>query len=140
MRVSYRFFRPTDLPGLQRLWEEETDWGPFQRAFDHWHRNNPNPGSLMAVAVEEDDRIVGHFSCIALPVTVNGRTVRAARFFAPIVARSLRAQTAGTVEAILEMSRLLEQAARAGGTSLLFGLPRRGFDRLFPGTRCELFP
>jgi len=136
-RLSYRVLESDDLPGLQRLWEEETEWGPLEPVFRHWYQDNPCPGSFGVVAADD--------SFIALPVTVNGRTVRAVRTFAPILSQSLRQPYPGQVplEPILRMYQHGQAQLRERGHSLIFGLPEprwRGFLRLFPDARCETFP
>src|SRR5258708_5922587 len=88
--LCYRLMQPDDLPEVQRLWEEETDWGPFEPVFRHWHVDNPRAGSFVVVATNEQGRVLGQFSFILLSATVQGRTVCAARMFAPILSRALR--------------------------------------------------
>ena len=143
--LCYRPMQPEDVPHVQRLWEEETDWGPFEPAFRHWHLDNPCSGSFVVVAADECGRILGQFSFIALSVTVHGRTVRAARMFAPILGRTLRQDYPGAAahEPILSLFHEGIRELRARQCSLMFALPHprwQGFLQRYLRMRCAMFP
>jgi len=143
--LTCRLGAKEDLPALRELWEKETDWGPMDPEFRHWLHDNPWPGSFVVVAVDADHRIVGQFSFIAMPVSVQGDAVQAARTYGAIVSRTLRESWCNRDVAhhpVKQMFGYGVSEARARGYRMIFSMPDprwSGFFRLHPTFRYSTF-
>lgn len=146
MGLDYRLLQDDDLPGLQRLWREETDWGAL--AEEMWQRlvvGAPEWARISgAVATDESGAIVGQFAFVPSLVAVGGREVRAFRPGAPIVSRSLRFRDSNPVNhPAVRMYNYAVKALRARGDGLIYMVPDPRWLRLFkmfPFLRCGSFP
>jgi hypothetical protein len=113
---------------------------------EHWLDRNPRPGSLVVVAVDEEDRVVGHFAFIAAVVAVEGRLMPAVRTFAPIVSRRARASWSGRGVIDHPVVRMYQYAVgelREQGHKIIYSLPDprwTGFFQLFPNFSYASFP
>jgi hypothetical protein len=144
--LDYRLVRDGDLPGIQRLWKEETDWGPI--AEEVWQRVVDEAAGLGgisgAVATDGDGAIVGQFGFLPSLVSVDGREVRAFRPSAPIVSRSLRFRDSNPLNhPAVRMYNYAVKALRARGDGLIYMVPDPRWLRLFkmfPFLRCGSFP
>lgn len=146
MGLDYRLVREDDLPGIQRLWKEETNWGTL--AEELWQRlvvDAPEWGGISgAVATDDSGSIVGQFAFVPSLVSVDGREVRAFRPGAPIVSRSLRFRSANPLShPAVAMYNYAVKALRARGDGLIYMVPDPRWLRLFkmfPFLRCGTFP
>ena len=146
MKLHYRLVRNDDLPGIQRLWQEETNWGAL--AEELWQRlvvDAPEWGGISgAVATDESGAVVGQFAFVPSLVSVDGREVRAFRPGAPIVSRSLRFRSANPFShPAVAMYNYAVKALRARGDGLIYMVPDPRWLRLFkmfPFLRCGSFP
>jgi hypothetical protein len=144
--LKYRLVREDDLPGVQRLWQEETNWGGL--AEELWQRlvvQAPEWARVSgAVATDESGAIVGQFAFVPSLVAVNGREVRAFRPGAPIVSRSLRFRDAHPLNhPAVRMYNYAVKALRARGDGLIYMVPDPRWLRLFkmfPFLHCGSFP
>jgi hypothetical protein len=144
MSLSYRMLTEHDLPALQKLWMEETDWGKLTEQM--WQRyvvQGPMGGVAGAIA-EEDGRIVGQFAFVPSLVTVNGREYRAFRMAAPIVAKSLRFISPNPL-AHPAVAMYLHTAKELGarGDGLIYAIPDPRwvrFFKMFPRLQGGKFP
>jgi hypothetical protein len=144
--LDYRLVREEDLPGVQRLWQEETNWGAL--AAELWQRlvvDAPEWGRISgAVATDESGTIVGQFAFVPSLVAVGGREVRAFRPGAPIVSRSLRFKSVNPLShPAVAMYNYAVKALRARGDGLIYMVPDPRWGRLFkmfPFLRCGSFP
>ena len=51
-KLTFRTFREEQLPGILRLWSEETDWGPLTEAtWKSWYQDTPYGSCIIGVAV-----------------------------------------------------------------------------------------
>ena len=142
MPLTYRLWEPRDVPDIQRLWKEETGWGELSDIGREWFRQNPCEGSMVVVAVDESERVVGEFVFIAYRVRVNGREYRALRALAPIVSQEWRKfRTKDPVDHPMSgMYRFGALTAKERGDGLMFMLPNPSFKRflnMFPGMRSR---
>src|SRR5689334_18002021 len=88
--LTCRLMLQRDMPGVERLWREETPWGTLGAGRRSWFAENPCDGSLAVVAVDENERVVGELIFMAHDLRVNGRSYRAVRPLASILAREWR--------------------------------------------------
>jgi hypothetical protein len=138
--------REDDLPGIQRLWKEETNWGAL--AEELWQRlvvDVPEWGGISgAIATDESGTIVGQFAFVPSLVSVDGREFRAFRPGAPIVSRSLRFRSVNPLShPAVAMYNYAVKALRARGDGLIYMVPDPRWLRLFkmfPFLRCGSFP
>lgn len=146
MGIKLRLFREDDLPALQRLWQEETDWGTIAEAL--WRRlviDAPEWSRISGtVATDDSGAIVGQFAFVPALISIDGREVRAFRPGAPIVSRSLRFRSANPFRhPAVRMYNYAVKALRARGDGLIYMVPdprwRRLF-KMFPFLRCGSFP
>jgi hypothetical protein len=130
--LSYRRSQVGDLPGIQRLWAEESGWGPLGDKLQQWYGMNPFRGSFTVVALDSAEGIVGEFVFMARDVIVNGAVYRAIRPIAPIVSRSLRFPLEGgwREHPVFRMYGLGVELAAQDGFALLFSLPNPGWQKL----------
>ncbi|HEV2765743.1 MAG TPA: hypothetical protein VGV38_22350 [Pyrinomonadaceae bacterium] len=134
MGLAYRLIEEQDLPAVQRLWKEEAGWGTF--AEELWQRfvvEAPMGGVSGTLATDtETGRVVGQFAFVPSLVSVGGRTVRAFRPAAPIVARSLRFRSANPLShPLVAMYRHAVKALRERGDGLIYMVPDARWVRLF---------
>ena len=144
MGLHYRMVTEADLPALQKLWTEETDWGKLTEQM--WQRyvvDAPLGGVAGAVA-EEDGRIVGQFAFVPSLVTVNGREYRAFRMAAPIVAKTLRFTSPNPLaHPVVAMYFHTARELGARGDGLIYTVPDRRwvrFFKMFPRLQAGKFP
>jgi hypothetical protein len=144
--LEYRLVREDDLPGVQRLWKEETNWGTL--AEELWQRfvvDAPEWGAISGtVATDGSGRIVGQFAFVPSLISVDGRELRAFRPGAPIVSRSLRFRSVNPMShPAVAMYNHAVKALRARGDGLIYMVPDPRWLRLFkmfPFLRCGTFP
>lgn len=145
--LTYRLFRDEDLPGLLRLWEEETSWGSLSP--EKWHQlvmNTACGPSCIVVTVDRTGRIVGQFVFKPSLVCVNGREVRAFRAFAPIVNKAAcgSLHSAGPLNhPIVAMYMHAKKTLQTQSGGLIYMVPDTRwlrFFRLFPDLHCGSFP
>ena len=136
MTLKLEFHEVADLPGLERLWQEATDWGEQTlRRLHEWFMEAPfgRPRIVVATDVESGENI-GQFRFMPSRVSVNGREVRAHRPFGTIITTRMR-------EAV-KSNNPLEQPAvamymhavaelQARGEQLIYMVPDPRWVRLF---------
>jgi hypothetical protein len=138
MSLEYRLIVPADLPALQQLWVEETEWG---RLTEHIYQRPvvaaPLGGVSGTVATDgATGQIVGQFAFIPSLVTVQGREYRAFRPGAPIVARSQRFFGVNPLaHPAVAMYMHAVKALRERGDGLIYMVPDPRWVRLF-----KMFP
>lgn len=138
MSLEYRLIVPADLPALQKLWVEETEWG---RLTEHIYRRAvveaPLGGVSGTVATDgKTGEIVGQFAFMPSLVTVNGREYRAFRPGAPIVARSQRFRSPNPLaHPAVAMYMHAVRALRERGDGFIYMVPDPRWVRLF-----KMFP
>jgi hypothetical protein len=89
--VVYRLFQGEDLPGLLRLWQQETEWGTLTaEKWRKWYVETPFGDAGVVVAVNRgSEEVVGQMVFAPSVVLVSGREVPAFRVNVPILARPL---------------------------------------------------
>jgi hypothetical protein len=138
MELAYRLLEEGDLPGVQRLWKEEANWGALGEEL--WQRyvvDAPFGGMSGTVATDtKTGEIVGQFAFVPSLVSVNDRVVRAFRPGAPIVARSFRFRSPNPLNhPVVAMYKFAIKALRARGDGLIYMVPDPRWVRLF-----KMFP
>ena len=146
MALEFRLVQDDDLPGVQRLWREETNWGTVGEEL--WRRlvvEAPDWARVSgAVATDESGKIVGQFAFLPSLVAIGGREVRAFRPGAPIVSRTLRFRDSNPLNhPAVRMYNYAVKALRARGDGLVYMVPDPRWGRLFkmfPFLRSGSFP
>lgn len=147
MALTYRLHRDEDLPCLQRLWEEETNWGTFSFT-ERWHRHvkqAPFGGAIIVIATDTDTgQLVGQFEFLPWLVSVNGREMRAFRPGASIVAKAIRFRSSNPFDhPVAGMYQHAIKALGERGDGLFYTMPDPSwmrFFRMFPMLHCSSFP
>jgi hypothetical protein len=135
MGLTLEFYDVADLPGLDRLWEEETDWGEQSQALRRWFMEAPSGKPAVVVASDtETGKAVGQFRFMPTRVSVNGRDVSAVRPFGTIVTKA--AHEAAAARRVLDnpIARMYLRAVdefRARGTGLMYIVPDERWVGLF---------
>ncbi|MEJ7577424.1 MAG: hypothetical protein WKF74_10520 [Pyrinomonadaceae bacterium] len=146
MSLAYRLIVQEDLPALQKLWIEETQWGRLTESL--WQRvvvEAPLGGVSGTVATDkETGQIVGQFAFVPSLVTVKGREYRAFRPGAPIVARSQRFRSPNPLaHPVVAMYMHSVKALRARGDGFIYMVPDARwvrFFKMFPKLQGGTFP
>lgn len=127
--LVYRPFRDDDLPGVLRLWEEESGWGAITpEKWRKWFVDRPDGACLVMVAEEGGGRIAGQLVLAPGEVRVDGEAVRAVRVGAPIVARARRRRSVRHPEhPATRLYRAGAQAAAGAGFRLLYAMPEHAW-------------
>jgi hypothetical protein len=119
--LIYRLFQEDDLPGMLRLWEEESGWGEITaETWRSWYVDTPHGNCIVAVATDQDGAVAGQLVFTPTRVAVRQETVRALRLSAPVLSHRLR----GAVRSIKDhpLANLYNvgiEAARASGYKLV---------------------
>ena len=127
--LVYRPFRDGDLPGVLRLWEEESGWGAIAPdTWREWFVDRPGGPCLVMVAEDGDGRVAGQLVFAPAVVRVDGEDVPAVRAGAPIVDRAHRRRSVRHPGH--PATRLYREGARAAaerGFRLLYAVPEHGW-------------
>jgi hypothetical protein len=127
--LAYRPFAQADLPGVLRLWEDESGWGAITpEQWRRWYVDRPDGPCLVMVAEDEDGGIAGQLVFAPTRVRVDGQAVPAVRVGAPIVHRARRRRSVRHPDhPATRLYRAGAQAASAAGFRLLYALPEHGW-------------
>lgn len=88
MTLKLEFHEVADLPSLDRLWAEETDWGEQSSELRRWFMEAPFGKPSVVIASDgETGKAVGQFRFMPARVSVTGREVSAVRPFGTIVTK-----------------------------------------------------
>ncbi len=91
VRPSFRFATWNDLPGIKRLWLEETDWGALPEEFMQQWEAAPGGSPRTLIAVNEvDGSVIGQFGFLPLTIKVGDRHVSGVRPHSTIVSKTYR--------------------------------------------------
>jgi hypothetical protein len=135
MTLKLEFHEVADLPGLERLWQEETDWGEETQALRRWFMEAPFGKPAVVVATDgETGKAVGQFRFMPMRVSVNGRDVSAVRPFGTIVTKEAHeaAEASGVLDnPIAAMYLHGVEEFRARGAGLMYIVPDERWVGLF---------
>src|ERR1043165_2855153 len=127
MGLNLEFYDDADLPSLDRLWEDETDWGEESQALRRWFMEAPfGRPSVVLASDAETGKAVGQFRFMPVRVSVNGRDVSAIRPFGTIVTKEAHEAAAarGPLDnPIWAMYFRGVDEFRARGTGLIYIVP-----------------
>lgn len=127
--LAYRPFRDGDLPGVLRLWEEESGWGAIsEERWRKWFVDRPDGPALVMVAESGDGEVAGQLVLAPTRVRLDGEDVEAVRVGAPIVDRARRRRSVRHPEhPATRLYRAGAQAAAERGFRLLYAVPEHGW-------------
>jgi hypothetical protein len=127
MTLKLEFHEVADLPSLDRLWAEETDWGEQSAELRRWFMEAPfGKPSVVLASDSETGKAVGQFRFMPARVSVNGREVSAVRPFGTIVTKDAHEAAAarGPLDnPIWAMYFRGVEEFRARGTGLIYIVP-----------------
>ena len=135
MTLTLEFHDVADLPDLDRLWREETDWGEQTQELRRWFMQAPFGKPAVVVASDgETGKAVGQFRFMPMRVSVNGRDVSAVRPFGTIVTKDAHeaADGRGTLDnpiAVMYLRAVEEYRSR--GVGLMYIVPDERWVGLF---------
>jgi hypothetical protein len=145
--VTYRLYQEADLPGMLRLWQEETEWGSLTpEEWRQWYLDTPFGEASTVVAARNGEGILGQFVFMPSLVRVNGRSIRALRPSAPIVTKTLLAalrEIHPDQHPIAAMYRHATGVLQTRGYGLIYMLPDPRWLRalqMLPFLQCGMFP
>lgn len=131
-QLTYRPYQPDDLPGLLRLWEQETGWGSLSAETWRQWMETPYGPCLVMVAHDAEHGVVAQEVFTPTLVAAGGREVPAFRLSAPILSRSLRkASLRDLKHPVLELFVASLEEARQRGYGLFYALPDRAWVSVF---------
>lgn len=136
MAFQYRFYHDTNLPDLERLWAEKTDWGmDTLQSLQDWFMEAPFGKPRIVVATDtETGEIVGQFRFMPSRVSVNGRELRAVRPFGTIIGKQMSdAARTGNVldQPAVAMYSCAARELQALGEQFIYMVPDPRWVRLF---------
>src|SRR5690242_1139789 len=147
MTVSYRLYSEDAMPAVRRLWVETAGWGDIsEEMWRHFTIDAPAGALTLVLAEREGAGVVGQFAFLPMPVSVGGRTVKAVRPFAPILAASERGRHFSIdpmKHPTVEMYIYGLQQVREQGAELVYMLPDprwMPFLRMMPTIQTGSFP
>ncbi|HYI07982.1 MAG TPA: hypothetical protein VEK57_02820 [Thermoanaerobaculia bacterium] len=131
-RLTYRLVEERDIPALLRLWEE-AGWGTLtEDVWRQWFVETPHGCCVVAVAVDNRGEVVAQEMFTPSLVSIDGREVRALRFSAPIVSRSIRGVSLRHPEhPVFGLYRTAAEAAAAQGFGIIYSLPEHAWLPIF---------
>ncbi|HEU4453640.1 MAG TPA: hypothetical protein VFR81_11305 [Longimicrobium sp.] len=136
MAIELEFHEVADLPDLEKLWREETDWGEETlRSLHRWFMAAPFGKPRIVVA--RDDRsgaIVGQFRFMPSRVSIGGREVRAHRPFGTIITKEMRDGMKSInplKQPVAAMYLRAVEELRARGEQLIYMVPDPRWVRMF---------
>lgn len=127
--LSYRIFREEDLPGVLRLWGQDSGWGGVTaKQWRDWYMETPFGPCIVVVAIDSGGEIVGQEIFTPSRVTVNGRESLALRISAPILSKARRrASIRHRDHPIVHMLRVGAEQGVKLGYGLIYSLPEHGW-------------
>lgn len=142
--ITYRLFRDDDLPGLLRLWEQESGWGAITvEQWRRWYLEGPNGPAIVVVATDGNE-MLGQEVFAPATLLLHGEHVPVLRLTAPILSRRLRRGSARSMaHPVVQLYWLGAKAGAARGFGLIFALPEHAwlpFFRWLPEFETAEFP
>lgn len=135
MALKLEFHEVADLPGLERLWQEETDWGEQTQALRRWFMEAPFGKPSVVVATDEQTgKAVGQFRFMPSRVSVGGREVSAVRPFGTIITKEAHEATnvrSAFDHPIAAMYLRAAEEFQARGVNLIYTVPDERWVGLF---------
>jgi hypothetical protein len=123
-QLTYRLYREEDIPGLLRLWEENTEWGRLTpEQWREWYVDTPHGPCLIPVAIDETGTARGQLVLTPARLAFGDQELKALRLSAPILQKQLRAiQRPHPTLCLYERA---VEAAIAQGYGLFYAYPDR---------------
>jgi hypothetical protein len=132
-QLTYRPFRDEDVPGLLRLWQDDSGWGELTAdKWRRWYVETPFEPALVTVAVDSDGEIVAQEVFTPTRVQLGDQVVSALRLSAPILRQDLRHKTLNRKDhPVIGLFLTAMEAARDQGYGLVYAFPDAGWLRFF---------
>jgi hypothetical protein len=139
-QLTYRAYGESDIPGLLRLWEKNTEWGPLTpEQWHQWYVDTPHGRCVIAVGVDQSEEVRAQGVSTPTLLWFGEHELKACRVSAPIVDKHLR--TASRIHPVSCLYDTGKERAIAGGYSLMYGYPNSSLGpflrRYIPSLRIE---
>lgn len=127
--LSYRELQSSDIPGILRLWAENSGWGSItEQQFYDWYMHTPYGPCLTVVAVNDQEEVVGQQVYMPREATINGHTCRVLRAVAPILAAEARVtHMLSPKHPLTDLFRCAAQLATGRDYAMIYTLPAYGW-------------
>lgn len=90
-KLNYRNFEESDIDGILKLWKEESGWGEITLdQFNDWYINTPYGRSIVVVAADDENKIVGQIVYSPSRMIVDNVEIKSLRASAPIIDSNIR--------------------------------------------------
>lgn len=128
-QLTYRLYDKKDIPGIISLWENHSDWGAItEKQFNEWYIDTPVGKSLIVVAQNEMEEIIGQLSFIPAVINLDSKEIKALRLSAPIIHKDFRSsELKSKYHPAFQMIKFGIVSAEQMDYSLLYGLPAHGW-------------
>jgi hypothetical protein len=147
MTLKLEFHEVADLPDLERLWREETDWGEQSQSLQRWFMEAPfGPPRIVVARDVKSGEIVGQFRFMPSRVSIDGHMVRAHRPFGTIITKAMRDSVASNnplEQPAVAMYLHAVAELQARGEQLIYMVPDPRWVRMFkmcPFLQTSSFP
>ncbi len=139
-QLTYRRYEESDIPGLLRLWEKNTEWGQLTpEQWRRWYVDTPHGPCEVAVGVDQAEEVGAQIVSTPTLLGFGEDELRVCRISAPIVDKQLRA--ASKIHPVSCLYGSIKETAIAGNYSLIYAFPKSSLGpflrRYVPSLRIE---
>ena len=139
-QLTYRPYGESDIPGLLRLWEKNTEWGQLTpEQWRRWYVDTPHGPCEVAVGVDQAEEVGAQIVSTPTLLGFGEDELRVCRISAPIVDKQLRA--ASKIHPVSCLYGSIKETAIAGNYSLIYAFPNSSLGpflrRYVPSLRIE---
>jgi hypothetical protein len=121
-QLTYRRYEESDIPGLLRLWEKNTEWGQLTpEQWRQWYVDTPHGLCEIAVGVDQSEEARAQAVSTPTLLGFGEDELKACRISAPIVDKQLRA--ASKIHPVSCLYASIKETAIAGNYSLIYAFP-----------------
>lgn len=143
-QFNVRLFKPDDLPGILRLWRDDSGWGEItEEQWRSWYMDTPWGESIIPVVEDSSGEIVGQGALNPFDIRLCRAIGIGYRVSAPILRTEIR--TGSALSPNHPTRRMLElgmETAKQRGAMIAYAMPLaawRGFFHRIPGFQVQLF-
>jgi hypothetical protein len=120
--LTYRLHEPVDIPGIAKLWQEDSGWGELTPdKFQQWYVDTPYEQCMITVAVDNENTVLGQGVATPTRLWFRGRELKIQKNSAPLLHKSIRIFS--TQHPILRMYNFGKAEAISRGYSLTYAFP-----------------
>jgi hypothetical protein len=143
-QFTVRLFKLDDLPGILRLWRDDSGWGEItEEQWRSWYVDTPWGESIISVVEDSSGEIVGQGAMNPFDVRLGKEVGVGYRVSAPILRTEIRTGSAlSPNHPSRRMLKLGMETAKQRGAMIAYAMPLaawRGFFSRIPGFQVQLF-